>query len=299
MNTDITDRLRSQMAQVRVQVPPGLARQAYLGYRRRRLAGRAAVAGGAAAVIAAGTAVAAGVTRAEPPIAAQTTAYVVSHLRSALAATRTIAFASTRTDAPGSADNGGVELTWAYGSRLRFLSESASGTKLQDTGFSEDRGKDATISVDYRSRTWYRAHNLDGLPVTPDLCGRTHIVGGVPMAGTATDLMSVIKSGLRCGVLRVSGHQVVDGVDAIKLTVDFKFAAPQIIWVNPRTFLPMQTVTYPGIYVAAAGTGVHGKPLRLVPVKEERTRLTWLSPTPANLARLTVPIPPGFRQING
>lgn len=299
MNTDITDRLRSQMAQVQVQVPPGLARRAYLGYRRRRLAGRAVVAGGAAAVIATGTAVAAGVTRAEPPIGAQTTAYVVSHLRSALAATPAIAYATTRTDAPGSAANGRVQLSWAYGNRLRFLGESADGTKLQDTGFIEDRGKEATISVDYRSRTWYRAHNLDGMPAAPDLCGRTRILGGVPMDGTATDLMSVIKSGLRCGVLRVTGHQVMDGVDAIKLTVDFKFAAPQIIWVNPRTFLPMLTVIHPGIYVAATGTGVHGKPLRLVPVKEERTRLTWLSPTPANLAQLTVPIPPGFRQING
>jgi hypothetical protein len=92
---------------------------------------------------------------------------------------------------------------------------------------------------------------------------------------------------------------VLDGVEAIKLTVDFKFAAPQVIWVNPRTFLPMQTVSHPHIYVAATGTGVADKPLRLVPVREQRTQFTWLSPTAASLAQLTPPIPPGFRHVSG
>jgi hypothetical protein len=31
---------------------------------------------------------------------------------------------------------------------------------------------------------------------------------------------------------------------------------------------------------------------------KERTQFRWLAPTTANLAQLTVPVPPGFRQVS-
>jgi len=300
MSTDITQQLKSEMSQVQVQLPPDLARQAYRRYRKRRLAGRAAVAGAAAVIMGAGTAVAAGATRSAPAIPQeQTTAYVVSHLSSALAATRTIAYTTTQFDAPGSTIIP-RQLAWAYGNRLRFLDEAGNGAKLQDTGFSESRGTVTVVSVSYRSRTWYRVpSHLDGLPVTPDLCGPRHPLSGVARYGTAADLMSVIKSGLRCGALRVAGHQVLDGVDAIKLTVTFISGGPEIIWVNPSTYLPIQMVGHPEIYLAVAGTGINGKPVKLIRLSEVRTEFTWLPLTRASLAELTPPIPPGFRHVSG
>jgi hypothetical protein len=42
---------------------------------------------------------------------------------------------------------------------------------------------------------------------------------------------------------------------------------------------------------AAPGTGTG-----YVPVTEERTQYRFLAPTTANLAQLTVPVPPGFQQ---
>lgn len=291
MNTDFTDQLRSQMGQVRIQVPPGLARQAHRRYRRRRLAVRAAVASGAAVVIGAGTAVAAGVTRTTPAIPqGQTAAYVVSHVSSALAATRAITYTTTQTDAPGAAVNGQHRLDWAYGTRLRSLDEAANGTKRGDAGFSEEHGRLTTVQVNYQNRTWSRTVRADALPSTPDLCGPLRFPAGVGWFGTPANLISAIRSGVRCGTIRVTGRQVIDGIDAIKLAVA---TTPATIWVNPRTYLPMQIVVRPEhMYVTAA----NGK---LVPVKEERTRFTWLPPTRANLAQLTVPIPPGFRQVSG
>jgi len=33
-------------------------------------------------------------------------------------------------------------------------------------------------------------------------------------------------------------------------------------------------------------------------VTEERTQFRWLAPTTANLAQLTLPVPPGFREVS-
>ncbi len=67
------------------------------------------------------------------------------------------------------------------------------------------------------------------------------------------------------------GHQVGDGIDAIKLVATRGFAT---MWVNPVTYLPVR-----------------------YDVGGSQTDYQWLSPTPAHLALLDEPIPVGFRQV--
>ena len=125
-----------------------------------------------------------------------------------------------------------------------------------------------------------------------DLCTSPPWFGGVPGEQDAADLKSMIQSGLRCGDLQVSGQQKVDGTNALALTVHFKGASPQTIWVDTKTYLPVLMVTHPfgSLAPPAPGTG------RVVPVTEERMQYHWLAPTTANLAQLTVPVLPGFQQ---
>jgi hypothetical protein len=147
------------------------------------------------------------------------------------------------------------------------------------------------IIVDGPAHTWARNEFPGGVQNHVDLCSGPAWAGGVVGNQDAADLRSMIQSGLRCGDLRVAGHQKVGGTDAVALTVHFKGASPQTIWVDTKTYLPVLTVTRQTdtLLPAAPGTGY-------VPVTEERTQFRFLAPTTANLAQLTVQVPPGFRQ---
>jgi hypothetical protein len=86
---------------------------------------------------------------------------------------------------------------------------------------------------------------------------------------------------LSCGGLSISWHQHYHGTEAIKIVSHARPATlevTQVIWVNEATYLPI-AVTTPG-GTASPGTAT--------------TQYAWLPPTKANLANLTVAIPPGF-----
>jgi len=90
-----------------------------------------------------------------------------------------------------------------------------------------------------------------------------------------------LRAAVSCLNLRAAGRQRVDGVEAIELTGrDSKISAT--IWVSPGTYLPVRVVIRPA-------------PGRPAPWQE--ADITWLPPTAQNRARLTVPIPAGFRQV--
>jgi hypothetical protein len=80
-----------------------------------------------------------------------------------------------------------------------------------------------------------------------------------------------IRSQLACGAYAVSGRQVVDGISTIKITG----ASGQFtFWVDPATYLPVQMA-----------------------MGQKRTEFRWLAPTPANLAKLKVTVPAGFKHV--
>lgn len=310
MSPDITNQLRSQMEQVQVLVPRDLAQRASRGHRRRQFTVRAVSAAAAAVVIGAGTAVAAGVTRSAPVTPAQTTAYVVSHVTGALGDQSLIEYTDTYfTVAPGAA-RGYDRLEWAYRDSWRQETVTPAGGPILDQGGTFTSYGETGLNVSYLSRTWYRwvdTFKQEKRPGQPDVCESGGFLGQLANADYAVDFRSEIEQGLRCGVYKLDGRQRIDGVDAIRLIADFygprtKATAVrqrpdmvQTLWIDPATFLPLQTRldTLGHMYMMGAGKG--GSTI----VKYVTVNFTWLRPTKASRGLLTPPIPAGFRQVSG
>jgi hypothetical protein len=325
MSTDFEQRLRSEMEQVTVRPRPGLAGEAYRRYRARRRTARTVAVTGTAAVAAAGTAVGLGGTAGSGPSAtpAETTAYVVSHVSSALAATDTIEYSYTVLRVASGSAPGERIASWDYGGyygRERTMVYTAAGQRYSDEAQARVPGPRPSapgtltiLDVDYRARTaayekftipsLYQKAHLPGYyakatAVSP--CDAQGIIIGFSLAGTSADsVASCVRGLLASGKATVTGRQRIDGVDTIKIVLVTglpprapKPAWRQILWVNPSTYLPVQMATLP-----YSGDGYPYIHLRLAvgPLTEAVTEFRWLPPTPANLAQLNAPIPPGFR----
>jgi hypothetical protein len=267
------------------RLPPG--READLRS-RRRLAPRLAY--GVAAALAAGVAVlvAVGVPgeghdgMAGPVVS---TAYVVKRVHSALSAAGPVAIAqlTVTTRGPGGTTTGEE---WSYGDQSRLVTNSAAGHPAYDQGFSS--GSVYTL-VSYLMRAWARHRRPDAPVLGPRGCEPGLAVVPLPRQaglGYASLLPATVVSDLRaaisCGTLALAGRQRVDGIDAIELTSRRGSPIPdEIIWVSPRTYLPVRVV---------ARSYLGGSTF------QQAADIVWLKPTVQNLAKLTVPVPAGFRQ---
>jgi hypothetical protein len=268
---------------------------------RRRLALRSA-AGVAAALAAAAVAVAAigvpGAGRGGTEGPTVNTAYVVKRVDSALDAADPGAIAQMTVTTRSAAIPGGTTATttaeeWSYGDQWRSVTYSAAGHLLSDEGFST---ASVYTVVSYPARTWARQAG-PGRParLAPGPRGCGPVVAalpllfqpGLPGGGlSASSLPATVARDLRaavsCGTLAAAGRQRVDGIEALELTSRPDSMIPETIWVSPGTYLPVRVVIRP-----VPGT----------PGPWQTADITWLPPTAQNLARLTVPIPAGFRQV--
>lgn len=307
MSTDFEQRLRSEMEQVTVRPRPGLAREAYRRYRTRRRTTRTVAVTGTAVVAAAGTAVGLGAAGSGTnTIATETTAYVVSHANSALSSVNKIAYTDTRyTLGSASSRNYDSGPAWVYKGRSRYTVLTSGGKRYFDAGDTLTSYEDVELAVNYPDRTWHRQELREKIPPTPNLCssrGRVLLVLEGP--NLISQFKAEIESGLRCGVFTVAGRQRVGGIDALKLVAQIPLSSlktpwmTQTLWIDPSTFLPVQTQlnTHGHMFTFIPGSPSPNKedPVRLV-----TTRFTWLPPTKHNLALLTPPIPQGFRQVSG
>lgn len=275
MSVDFEERLRSEMAAVEVRPRSGLVREAYRRHLSRRRMTLAVAGAGVAVAAATGIAVAAAGTS-PGVVKTQTAAYVVQRVSSALAATDTITYTSTLVSGPHMPHLHLISW-WAYGTRARQLIEN-DGKPVTDVLNSISHGEDIAVNVIYPLRAWSVSTSpATGAPPAPDLC-QTIVL---PVADSAADWKNLIESGLRCGAFAVDGRERVDGVDAIRLIGRHFLPASTTLWVDPRSYLPVELVTY------------------LDKADEERTEFRWLPPTRANLALLSPPIPAGFRELNG
>lgn len=307
MSPDITQQLRSQMEQVQVQLPRDLVRQAYRGHRRRQFTARAVAAGAAAIVIGAGTAFAAGPTRPAPAIPAQTTAYVVSQVTTALGDRTLIEHTDTHsTLGSGTAVQADDSVQWVYRDSWRMESVTPAGKPILDQGTTFTRDGATVITVDYAHRTWDRlVENVTQEKFReqqPSVCEESGLFGRFFEPSVVVDFKSEIQQGLRCGMYKLDGRQRVRGVDAIRLIADvYNVARPprvlqftQTLWIDPVTFLPLQTRLDSLGHLTIAQGKDRGTPVTYVTVT-----FTWLRPVTANLRGLTPPIPAGFRHVNG
>lgn len=303
MNTDLEQQLRGAMERFTgdVQVPPGLALKAYRHRQKRRMTGRVAVAAGTATVVAGGLAVAGAAgafgSAHGAPVRTAYTAYVVRHIEDALASSRlghlveydrtvylggralqpvqdglTLGPASSSPWMVGSSQH------WTYHHTTRFSAFSPAGQQVFDDRLSSTSGDTAVI---YFNRTWWTAPAPGPRPAGsapagsgPAGSGPTGCVhaGVIELSGGAGNgWPAFIRSQLACGAYTMAGHQVIDGINAIKITgVSGRFT----FWVDPATYLPIRMA-----------------------LPHQRTEVRWLAATPASLAHLTVTVPAGFKQV--
>lgn len=293
MSIDFEERLRADMGRVQVRPRPGLAREAHQRYikSRRRTTFAVAATGTAAAVAGAtaGFALSAG-TPGTGPI--ETTGYVVSHVSSALAATDAIGYTTAQYSGAGAI---GIlsdrVVEWEFGDLSRQLIESSSGQPIVDNSARPEDGRGAIISVHYPSRDWMSITVPSSELPRPSggHKGCEDNFGSMFGAGrnTAADWKQIVQAGLTCGMFTVAGRQWVDGVDAIRLT-GHKPAAGTTIWVDPSSYLPVRLTGR--VQLSAGGNEKQDGTLTI--------GFRWLPPTSANLAKLSAPIPPGFRQVS-
>jgi hypothetical protein len=293
MNTDLEGRLRADMERFTrdIRFPAGLPLQAYRHNRMRRRRVRVA----AAAAVAAGAVAIAGASGAfgSPPATqtTQTTAYVLRHVENALAPASVgnlidfsrMVFPPGTLQQPvvgginGGSTTSGASSPWIiaymlhsdYRGSQEYSAYSPSGKHVFDVGMSIGNGSATQTTVIYGDRTWWTATVPAGRPGSPG-CS----LGSIQLSGgPGNGWPAFIRSQLACGAYTVAGRQVVHGIDAIKITGQTSRLA-FALFVDPATYLPIQ--------------------LDIGPL---RMSFQWLSATPANLARLKVSVPAGFRQV--
>ncbi len=283
---------------------------------RRRVAVRASAAcGGVAAVAAAaalavvslpagGAPAATGTTGAQ----ARTVAYVVTRVKQALAGEHQVFYGQT-------SSTSGPSVTWAYGPRSRWeeLTGASCGHALPNgdcthqggserylaQGTARVGGKLTGVYLTYYNREW----SLSPQTVAASACSASARLemGGPPLA--TSHWSAFINATLACGGAAVTGHVWINGQQTTRITgkpvtirlqpgyakaVGEKRARVEwTLYVNPRTYLPVRIT---------GSTAAFGGP-RASTKDASATDVQWLKPTPANVARATLTIPPGFRQV--
>jgi hypothetical protein len=277
--------------------------------RHRRLAGLAAALG-AAAVIGAGVAVVVALLPGARPADHQQAQALPSHqaLRAKLldalsAAAGEIVYDHTEITSsnppylgtpdpflPGLAAGTASE-SWYYPWRAnagqqvrgRLLTLNPNGTPAQDTGVSyaeptevQETAAAEFTDVDYANHTWSEQRTSGW------------IADGI--AGSPLSIWELIHN----EPWSVVGRTELDGQPAIKL--EFKGSGqPSYLWVDAQTYRPLrETYTFGGGALIRAHTNGSWHILSSGQASIV-TDYQYLAPTAANLAKLTVPIPPGFR----
>jgi hypothetical protein len=306
MNTDVEVLLREAMEWLSadLRAPAGMTDRT-VRRRRRRLALRS-VAGMAAAL----TAGAVALTAAGGPGARHNgtggavvrAAYVVNRVDSALSAAgpgqiAQMTVTTTRSvPVPGGTAATTTAEVWSYGGQWRLITNRPAGQPVYDGGFSTSS---VCTLVSYQTRTWARQRGPGRpaalVPHVPGPSSCDSVVAALPglfpfglrgifsSAGSPPPtLTTALRTAISRGSLAMAGRQRVDGIEAIELTSRPDMSISETIWVSPATYLP----------VRVAVRSAPGQPVLL-----QTADITWLPPTAQNLARLTVPIPAGFRQV--
>ena len=300
MSTDVEDLLREGMERFTadLRAPAGLTDQ--IARRRCRRRARRSTTGGVA-VLAAGAAALAVLALPRvsgPDRRAADAAYVVKNVSNALTTAAPGAIAQMTITTSGGPNGTATAEEWSNGQQWRSVTYSSSGHPVYDEGYRTTSGY---TLVSYPTKTW-AAQAAPGQPYTPfpgsppsvkHGCGQA--LGafpvlfrlGLPSTSTSagslpTTVAEALRTAVSCGSLAVAGHQTVDGTDTIKLTSRPGSLISETIWVDPSTYLPVRVTTN-----SAAGYS----PTR------QTADFTWLPPTAQNQAKLTVPIPAGFRKV--
>jgi hypothetical protein len=227
---------------------------------------------------------------------AQTAAYVLHHVATALANSHRMISVDRGS---GGMDSGSVNYTDVATQQQHYVSgqRDSSGQPYLQTATSISPGIWTEFDVDYSFRVYstLTASDVDhGQQVT--------VSSWLPLQSSA-DPAVAFRNALKAGVITVVGHRILNGRDTILLRVndqDSDPAAPPSrpswIWVDASTYMVVQTEHY--IQAYQGGTFVEPTPdpqgLMWIALVD---RVTWLPPTPRNLALLTLTPPAGFTAV--
>ena len=305
---------REALGQVRMERPvAAVLSRARARQRRQVLTGGAAVSAVAAVAVLLAAAGQPG-SRQPPPLAsggtpgAQTTAYVVKRVETALASTRMVFHGTSNS-------MGQLSETWAYGKRSRF--EEFTGRKCGHAlpsgectrrGGSERFLADGTTFVHGKLTAVYvtyfnRRYSLSRVWTPPRSACSPEAALEMGGPGVATAHWSAfIHATLACGAARVTGHVLINGMETTKIsgkpvTVRLSPGYARVIhekwernywtiYVDPTTYLPVRI---------SGSARMFGGPMASY-TSSSVTEVQWLKPTRANVAKATVTIPPGFHR---
>jgi hypothetical protein len=222
-----------------------------------------------------------------------TAAYVVDHVATALMNSyRMISVVR----GSGGMDHGSITYTDVATQRQRYVSglrDSSGQPYLQTTTSVRDRIW-TEFDVDYADHVYSTLTASD-----IDNGQRVTVSSWLPLQSNA-DPAVAFRQALKAHAITVAGHRVLDGRDAILLRVTDSSARasqdpPSWIWVDASTYMVVQTEHF--IHAYKGGTFIPPTPtsqLTWIPLVD---RVTWLTPTPQNLALLTLNPPAGFTSV--
>jgi hypothetical protein len=327
MNGDVEELLREGMDRFTadVRVPADMLARARTRVRRRQLAVRAALAFGTATVTAAAV-IAVTVPATRPGTRgvtnAQTTAYVIKRVQSALAAenfviqgqatgTLTVSVHGRRVSS-----SNGPSMSWSYGDRSRFVEFTGSdcGQVLSDGSCTHRGGSglylaDGTALIGGKltgAYVTYFDHKYSLYPVGQThvkACSRTARLGLGAPAVTIANWPAFIKTMLGCGAATVTGHVRIGGVETTvisgsidvplskgyaKTVREARVRVRYTLYVDSATYLPVRADGSTEAYGGAGGPTVSASV----------TNVQWLPPTTANIAKALVTIPSGYTQVS-
>ncbi|HEV2378029.1 MAG TPA: hypothetical protein VGS19_38435 [Streptosporangiaceae bacterium] len=318
MSTDLERVLREGMERFThdVQLRPGLAHQAARvrqRQRQRRLALATTAAGTAAVTAAAVLAVVTGGPGVSPS-RILTTAYVARNMERALAKPMIEYTRSSFTPAmtanilidPGRppawfspqwdvrTKTGGLYQTNGVNGTILMQEAAftASGRRVFTWEDYYTPTKDTTTTVIDANATWWRQvfpEHPEGSPAAAGQapCG---FVAPASRGDTVGEFSpSFIRRELACGGYRVTGHQFVNGRDALKLVQQGLGQSSLYgitLWVDPVTYLPLRALQ-------THTAGLYGQPLKIA----IQTDFHWLPATPARLRALQVVVPAGYKHV--
>lgn len=259
----------------------------------------AAAAGVAVAVIAATPGHPAGHRTGAGPVV-QTAAYVLKRATAAQADAYYLIGVEHDPDTGSMLD--GTTYVDAATMQLRFISyrRTPGGQPLLE----EQISRKGLVEVDYRDRVYFGCMQGAGAGCagTPDTSIIQDALPGLGQEGSGwLNPAAAFRAAVEQGRVTVAGHRSLDGRDTILLrirqTARRSPQPPQIeLWIDARTYLVVQeTYWAPDVPDGATVDPAAAPGMKLTP---RTIRVSWLPPTPANLATLDLPPWAGFTPVN-
>ncbi len=222
-----------------------------------------------------------------------TAAYVVDHVTTALVNSYHLISVDRGT---GGMDSGDIIYTDVATQQQHYVGgiRDSSGQPYLQTATTVRDNTWTEFDVDYADRVYSTLTASD-----TDHGQKVSVSSWLPLQSNG-DPVVAFRQALKAGAITVAGHRVLDGRDTIVLrvtdpSVPLSQGPPSWIWVDASTYMVVQTEHF--IHAYKGGTFIPPTPASRMTWMPLFDRVTWLSPTPQNMALLTLTPPAGFTGI--